>query len=644
MSMPSRGSAAVTALGIIAALLAGATGTSAADADEATASPAVTVERDAVPSQATGFALRYAFGPGVFPAEQKITFDGASGAGPVETPYNWADAEGSYLQWDYAMTQAGSHTVVYTAQLIDTGKLTDYSVQYTSKINRTGGSIAVDTDCAVLFRGTQIDIGDDSPFACEGVSAQAASGTVLAASTIALFPWAQITATIDVRNVDDTAPQISLAKGTLGTTNQDRRIIMNGTSWYPFHDDGSPVADVQYATIPNGGSLTWSAAALNSAARSQSEVNSHGQGYFVYEIVLGGQPTGYWLKGTAETYKWDSWWYPSATCEIYAGDPNGNGRPATEATPFTCTPTGMTKPNVNFADDTTFEVRMASVDTLYDKVAAQMRGVNEACSQGSRPCTVTTGRVTRQTYPPAVPNVHAGGSTTHTNDHGGRSGELGFSFTFSREVKNTFEQMYGITTTAESKTDFFGQKVKLSVEVSSETTFGYDVANGFDVTQDVTEEVPFWSSGAYYYVDVYDQHDSDVYFVGQGDVWYRVTGASIDVPVPSQIPTASNNGPLVEPASAGAPIPGLTFQCSWIEGRADKILGKIIADLDAEHQIMPGDRKVDNYAEALNECTVPATWSALKESAFTGADRHLKWEVLQTYLADQLAAEAPGED
>lgn len=600
-----------------------------------------TIERKAIATQTAGFSLRYAFEPGMYPSNPQLSYDGSPGAGPAEKASNWADGDVRYLQWDYPMTQNGGHTVVFTAQLIDTGKATDYAVKYTSRVNRSSGSIAVSTDCAILYKGSAIDLGSQSPYNCSGGKAQGASGMVLATTQTSLQSWAGITGNIQVSNVDDSAPKISLANGVFGTTNQFHRIIMNGSTWYPFDDDGVAQPAPQYATISNGESLTWSASALN-LPHKQAEVSSHAQAYFIYEILLGGESTGYWLKGSGDNYKWYSWWYPTAKCEIYAGNPNNGQAPITHATPFTCVPSE--KEGRNYKDigsgtmiswdapsTTNFVVQMAPVDTLHTQTDAQDRKVRDACGVDDGACVITPGKKTRPPEVTSVPQTSKG-SAVMSNDSGGE-GDFAFDFTFSREVKNTLEQMFGVTTKVKVGGSFMGSKSETSIEFTSETTFGYDISNGFEVAQKVSERLPFWSTASFYYTDVFDVYSTDVYFFGESDIWYRATGATITVPVPSKVPTASaTGGPLVEPDPAGGNIPGLVYQCIWMEQRVDKIISKVIDDFDTAHQIRPQDRKTSSYAESLNACNIPASWSRLEETAFSGTERHLKWQVLQELL------------
>lgn len=581
-----------------------------------------TIERKAVQTQANGVHLRYTFGSDVYPYLPQINYDGTGGVGPVQDVNEWVDGEGRHLQWNYPMpTDEGHHTVVLTVQLNDTGTLTDYSAQYTSVVSRTGGSLAVDTECAVLYKGSVIDIDDDSPFGCEGSSVSGQSGVLVAGGEVGIYSWADITGTIRVSNVDDSVPKLSLDKGIFGTANQDHRIVMNGTEWYPFDGAGIPVRDAKYATISNGESLTWTASALNSPHK-HAEPLTHAQAYFVYEILLDGASSGYWVKGFAENYKSHVRWFPSADCEIYSGDPNNAGTQVAGDTPFTCEPTAMTKPNIKWNDDTTFVVQMAAVDTLNGQVEAVQRGIIEACGSADGQCVLTQGGVEHITAEPAVPNPSKG-SMLYANGSG-TSGKQDFDFTFSREVTNNFEQMFGVKVGYEQEADEIVGKSKTSIEVSSETTFGYELTNKFDVSQGGEAEVPFWSVGAFYYTDKMDRYSSDVYFLGEGDNWYRATGGTITVPIKADDTPKSPPGALAEPAAAGTAVGAVTYWCTWIEDSADKIVGKVIADYDAAHQVQVGDRTVSNYAEELQICKVPSGWGKLTESAFKGAESKLK--------------------
>lgn len=573
-----------------------------------------------VPAAATGFKLQYAFEPGVQPSTVELLFDGAPGARAAEQSYDWSDGGVHYLQWDFPMPQDSAHTVTLRAGLIDHGHGTEYEVEYTSVAQRTAGSLAVRTECAILWRGAPIDLDDDSPFACEGASGQTASGALLIGAQTALRPWADITGTIDVRNTGGAGPRISLRDGVFTTANQDHRIIMNGEEWYPFDDRSEPATGTRFATIANGSSLTWSASALNSP-RKQSEPDTHAQAMFAYEILLDDAPTGYWVRGSAENYKSGALWYPSATCEIYIGDPEGDdGRstPVTGATPFTCETTGMTKPNARSAADTVFQVRMAPADTLRSASLATQRGVREACAPGGDACVTTIGTVRRVTKDPIVPRPSdPAQSTSFTND-AGHTAQYAFDFSFHRDVTHSLEQTLGLELKAEILPG-------IESKVTSETAYGYDVEKGFDVGQSAEEEVPFWSTGAFYYTDVYDEYSSDLYFIGEGGTWYRVTGATIEVPVAQQLPAdADKDNPMIN---------GLAYRCTWMPGRADEILGAVIEEFNRDHQVQAGDRSPEAYAGELFACGIPDSWRHKKAADFR-LERDLKVEILEAAFAD----------
>ncbi len=584
-----------------------------------------TVARNAVATQSTSLVLHYEFNTGMQPSNPQLSYDGKPGKQGLDLSSNGVHV----LRWDYKMTEDGNHTVVVTAALIDTGTLTDYSVKYTSKVNRTGGSIAVRTDCAVLYKGGVIDLDSESPYSCSGGSIQTYSGVAVVLNEAGPNSWADITGTVRVSNADDSAPRISLANGIFGTANQSHRIIMNNREWYPFDAKGVPVQDPKYATISNGESLTWSASTLNSPYK-QAEPNTHGQAYFVYEIMLDGVSSGYWLKGFAENYKWTSRRYPSASCEIYAGDPNNAGKQMAGVTPFTCEPTGMTKPTSAAASDTTFVVQMASVDALNGQVEADSRGINEACGRADGSCLITRGKVERITEAPAT---DLGGSMSLTNN-GDHEMDFDYGFTISREVTNNFEQMFGVKTKAKATGGFAGNEVETSIEISSETTFGFEMSNGFEVKQEGSSKVAPWSTGAFYYVEAYDRYAADVYFLGEGNSWYRATGGAFKVPVKQPDQKRDALGPLVPPAAAGVVPGGLSYKCTWNEESADNVFGELVSGWNTGHQIHVEDRTISAYVEKLKGCSVPASWSQLQESAFKGKLGKVKWQVLQEYLAE----------
>lgn len=53
---------------------------------------------------------------------------------------------------------------------------------------------------------------------------------------------------------------------------------------------------------------------------------------FVYEIALIGAPSGYWVKGVLHGISPDPW----GTCDIYIGDPDAGGIPASSPQPYLC--------------------------------------------------------------------------------------------------------------------------------------------------------------------------------------------------------------------------------------------------------------------------------------------------------------------
>lgn len=557
--------------------------TAAADTGATAVRAAQTVQRSAVPKTATGFQLRYAFYAGVQPARPEHTSDVAA-----EKTYDWSDGGIHYLQWDYPMPDDGHHKVTFTAQLIDHGQLTDYNVRYTSTVNRTAGSVSVETDCAVLRGDDPADLNGESPFTCDGAAVQAASGAVLATSSVALLNWSTITGIIDVRN-SGTGPLISLAEGTFSTANQQQRIIMNDEAWYPVDASLEEQRALPYATIANGGQLTWSAAQQNSGI-TQSEPDTHAQATFSYRILLDGKATSFWISGWAENYKYLSGSEPSAECSIFLGDPNDTGRRVLENVPFTCEPTGMTKPNVKTDDDTTFKVRMARVDTLKKQTDATKHGLEAACAPEGNGCVQAIGE------PSFHHDTAAGAHTIATEPHTAGAPEpekWEFERSWSREVTDSVEQSFGVTVSYETEVEPIpGEKETFGVEFSSETSYGYDLTKGLEYKFSARPLIPFGAIGRMVQYDAWDLYEGDLYFFGEGDSWYRVTGTTIKIPVDAAMYSAESqtfDGHI--DAQQGVEIGGVEFRCSWEES--------------AEANVLLHNPTL----EALTVCEIPAKWS-----------------------------------
>lgn len=539
------------------------------------------IERAAVPTAATGFSLQYAFEPGVQPSNVQRSSDVES-----EASYDWSAGEVHYLQWDYPMPEDGTHAVSLTAQLVDFGTLTDYAVRYTSTVNRTAGSLTVQTDCAILLGDEPVADADGAPFTCEGGSVQGASGAVLAGANVAPLNWASITGIIDVRN-QGTGPRISLGEGTFSTANQEGRIIMNGAAWYPVDASVADQRALPYATIGNGAQVTWMAAQQNRDV-VQTEPDSHAQASFAYRIYLDDVETDFWISGFAESYKFDSWTYPSASCDVYLGDPNGIGKRVVQATPFTCEPTAMTKPNVKTDDDTTFQVRMVPVDTLTKQSDAKIRGVDEACGAGGQGCVQSVG----------APHLHVSDASkprtieVNPNTQGApEPKEWKFEKTWSREVTDSVEQTFGVTYSYEVEVEIApGVTEKEGIELSSETSYGYDLSKGLEYSFSDYAKIPYGAIGSYVQFDAWNTYSGDLYFFGEGGSWYRVTGTTITVPIDPDSYGESNIFDGHIDAKAGASIGQVQFQCVWDASNEAKVLLN------------------NSTVEELTACSIPAEW------------------------------------
>ncbi len=562
-----------------------------------------------VQTGATGFRLQYAFEGGVRPSNPT-----QSSSGNPEQSYIWDEGGNRYLQWDYPMPADGDATVTMTAQLVDVGKLTDYTVQYTSKVNRTGGSIAIRTDCQVLQAGDPVDLDNESPFTCEGSSAQAASGAPLIVASVGELNWSTITGTINVANVG-AGPRVSLGDGTFSTANQQRRIIMNGTAWYPVDATVKEQRSLPYATIANGANLTWMAAQQNPGFE-QSEPDSHAQATFSYRIYLDGAPTSFWISGFAENYKYLQGSYPTATCAIYAGDPDGGGREVgAQATPFSCEPTGMTKLNVKTDDDTTFEVRMAKVDTLTRQSDAFQRGVKEACGEGGSGCVQATGLPQLHVTDAASPKVLAVNPNTQGNPE---AKEWKFEKGWTREVTDSVEQTFGIETFLQVEV----AGVKGGVSLTSETAYGYDLSKGLEYKFADYSSIPYGAIGSYVQFEAWNTYAGDLYFFGEGDEWYRVTGTTVTVPIE---PSTYGESTILKghiDAESGSDIGQVQFRCIWDAKQRSKVL------------------LTNSTVEKLTACTIPTEWGDTVPDV-PGLDE-VPRDLITTsraILADQVASE-----
>ena len=504
------------------------------------------IERSAMVVGATGFKLQYSFSGSVLPGTPT-----QSSTITPEQSYVWDDGGNRYLQWDYPMPTDGRTTATMTAPLVDLGRPTDYSVVFTSDISRTGGSIAVSTSCQITRDGVSVDLDNDSPFMCEGSSAQAATGAVLAGGTVRDLVWQSVTADITPTNEGE-GPKISLGDGTFSTANQEQRIIMNGTAWYPTEQSNSELRKLPYATIENGASLQWHADARNGIR--QSEPDSHAQATFAYRIYLDGDPTSYWINGFAESYRYLSSFETSGTCEIFLGSPDLDGAISQRETPFTCS---AAETAVNGAPSYDFRVRMADVDTLHQQRDAKTRGVVDACTPDDGPCIQAVGRPALHVTEPE--SAMAIGTKANTNGEP-VAAEWKFSSEWSRDVTDSAEQSFGMKSSAKFILPFVGET---DVEISSKTTYGYDLTQGLSYEFKDVSSIPFGAIGRYIRLDAWHTYRGDLYFYGEGDRWYRVTGTEVVIPIePSAFSGAEFDARSIKPQQ-GPDLGSVRFECAW---------------------------------------------------------------------------------
>lgn len=177
--MSHRRSSRLTLSSAFAAVLF-AVGASASPAVAQTSPDTPTIDRAAVPVGATGVRLRFAFGPGLRPLSPSQT----STITP-ETTYNWSEGDIDYLQWDFPMQVDGTAEVVTTIPLEVSGEwsASRVTLEYTTTINRTGGSIAVRSDVR------SFDEDGDLTIAVPTLSGQSATGSVLAGGSVRIVGW-----------------------------------------------------------------------------------------------------------------------------------------------------------------------------------------------------------------------------------------------------------------------------------------------------------------------------------------------------------------------------------------------------------------------------------------------------------------------
>lgn len=143
--------------------------------------------------------------------------------------------------------------------------------------------------------------------------------------------------------------------------------------------------------------------------------------------------------------------------------------------------------------------------------------------------------------------------------------------------------------TSSAKFDVAG--VEFEVEVSSETSYGYDLTKGIEYEFKDESFVPYGSIGTYTRLEAWNVYHGDLYFYGEGDRWYRVTGTTIEVPIEPTIFGGVDplQGGHIE-AKQGIDLGEVRFNCVWDVGKKASILV-------AHHTV-----------EALNACTVPDGW------------------------------------
>lgn len=181
-----------------------------------------------------------------------------------------------------------------------------------------------------------------------------------------------------VRGVISPTGAISLDQGYLGSTN--KKFELNGRTVRA----GQP-ADA----IASGHSSKWSA-----FLRSGEGGLHSARGDFAYRIVENGQPTPYWIKGSAVNSRGASFSHTS-TCSVFLGNPTTTGRPAS-FNPYVCTMAGA---NLSGRGDwqVTFTVRARTAIVIDDVLRAKDL-LAQGCTADSTDCAYVPRSVVPVTY------------------------------------------------------------------------------------------------------------------------------------------------------------------------------------------------------------------------------------------------------
>jgi hypothetical protein len=157
-------------------------------------------------------------------------------------------------------------------------------------------------------------------------------------------------------------------------------------------------------------------------------------------------------------------------------------------------------------------------------------------------------------------------------------------------VTDSVEQTFGVKYTYEMGVEG-PATTKSGIEVSSETSYGYDLTKGLEYSFADYPEIPFGAIGSYVQFDAWHEFRGDLFFFGEAGAWYRVAGTTITVPIDMSTYGAESVLDGHIDAKPGAGIGNVQFRCVWDDANEANVLLH------------------NPTLEALTACQIPDTWS-----------------------------------
>ncbi|MEO6826882.1 MAG: LPXTG cell wall anchor domain-containing protein [Microbacteriaceae bacterium] len=153
------------------------------------------------------------------------------------------------------------------------------------------------------------------------------------------------------------ASAISAVVSTADSAVAGQAIGLTGGAFDLPVDSSGPITDTSTPaelTLAANGSTTWSTREHQSNPAASGGAITRGS--FSYRITQNNVPGTYWIEGTAVNgYNADGTRNASATCQVYLGDPNADGVPASTDAPYQCVTT-VTPPNAQNLMEVAFSV------------------------------------------------------------------------------------------------------------------------------------------------------------------------------------------------------------------------------------------------------------------------------------------------